>query len=239
MTNKLVALALLAIVFSPGPVFAETAVANASSTVIANNGEVVVVSKVVAKAGLTEEQMTQFRLEKQALIEQHKAELRKQKQESMEQYKENMAKIKDQKKQQKLERIRTQMCTINQNRTNTMMGQLNRMLDIITKVENKMGVAKASGKDVSSVVTAIGVARTRIDEAKAAVSAQAEADCVINISGSSASLSAEVGRAVSGLEQTLKTVNEKVKSAKVAVSDSIRALAKVMGNPLPNKSTDN
>jgi hypothetical protein len=238
VTNKLLALAFLALVFAPSKVLAETAVANASSTVVANNGEVVVVNRVVAKTELTEEQRTQMRLEKQAQIEGYKAELKKKKQEMMEQYKDKLSLIKDEKKKQKVEKIRTQMCTINQNRTNTMMGQLNRMLDILVKVETKMGVAKASGKDVSSVVTALAAARTKIDEAKAAVSAQAGAECVLNISGSSSTLSGEVGKAISGLEQTLKSVNEKVKGAKDSVSEAIKVLAKVMGTPLPTTKSN-
>ncbi len=213
--KKLLGVMILAIAFFPVRVVAETAVARASSTVIANDGEVRIINKVEARAGTGS-----------AVVKKEIFRAR---------FEENLAKIKDETKQRLVERIGTQMCNINKNRTSTMMNQLNRMGQILEKVELRAASASARGKDVGAVKTAVERAKSRIAEAKTAVSNQANADCTINISGSTTGLSGEVGRAVSGLEQTLRGVNEKVKIARTAVSDAIRALAKVMGTPLPTK----
>lgn len=206
---------ILAIAIAPVRVAAETAVARASSTVITNNGEVRIVNKVEARAGTGSAVM--------------KKEIYRAR------FEENLAKIKDETKRKLVERIRTQMCNINRNRTITMMSQLNRMGVILEKVEIRAASASAVGKDASGVMVAVDRAKSRIDEAKAAVSKQSNADCTMNISGSVTGLSGEVGRAISDLEQTLKGVNEKVRIARTAVADAIRALAKLMGSPLPTK----
>jgi hypothetical protein len=83
------------------------------------------------------------------------------------------------------------------------------------------------------VDTAVEAARKKIDEAKTAVSSQAGKACEVVVTGTDAALKSDVEKARLALEAGLKEVHQKVVDARKAVGDAIRALAVVLGEPVP------
>ena len=112
-----------------------------------------------------------------------------------------------------------------------MTAMLEKLSTILTNVSNRSASTAASGKDTTTVETAISTAQNAVADAQSAVAAQAGANCTITIA-SDTTVKSDVGKGISALQQALQTVYQKVLSARKAVSDAIRTLAVVTGEPL-------
>ena len=139
--------------------------------------------------------------------------------------------IKDTKKQSVVDKINTDCQTVNQKRTDAMTAMLEKLSTILTNVSNRSASTAASGKDTTTVETAISTAQNAVADAQSAVAAQAGANCTITIA-SDTTVKSDVGKGISALQQALQTVYQKVLSARKAVSDAIHALAQVTGESL-------
>lgn len=141
--------------------------------------------------------------------------------------------IKDTAKQGILDKLNTNCQTVNQRRTDAMTGMLTKLTLILTNVTNRAASASAAGKDTTAVTTAITTAQGAIADAQTAVANQSGSVCTITFTSTgSASLKTDVGKTISGLQSVLQSVYAKVIAARKAVSDAIRALAAVTGEPL-------
>ncbi len=194
---------------------------------------VMVLPGVVVAGQPTAEERAAIKASKQAQIQAMKEEAKKQKAAEIAKYKEGLSKIKDERKKQQLEQFRVRWCDLNRKRVESGLAGLNRMGEILLKVEAKAGVAKTNGKDIATVTAAITAAKTRIEEAKTAVSAQSQMDCSALAISTEKNLGQDVKNQVSNLERTWNEINQKVKIARKAVSDSIVALAKITGETIP------
>ena len=146
-------------------------------------------------------------------------------------FRQQLALMKDAKKQAIVERLNTNCQDINQKRTDKMAAMLAKLSLILTNVTNSAASSSAAGKDTTAVDAAVTSAQTAIADAQATVAVQAGTTCTITIS-SEANVKTDVGKVVSGLQENLKSVYEKVLVARRAVSDAIRALARVTGEKL-------
>lgn len=223
---------------TPEPTKPETETEDSSNTedLKTANTEKVAELKAVKEAKLIElkklqaakkdkyEKMLQLQKEKAAQL---KEELKKKRVEAKQEYEAEReafeAKLKtlrDEKKKQIVENIDQKMAEINKNRTDAMMDHLNKMSEILIKVEEK---ANATGKDTSLVTAAISDAQGAINAAKAKVTEQAGKEYVITIQ-SDDTLKTDVGKVISTLTADLKSVQAFVVEARQKVSAAIQAL---------------
>jgi Skp family chaperone for outer membrane proteins len=138
-------------------------------------------------------------------------------------FKLKLAMIKDARKQQVLERVASKSAEINKKRTDQMMEVLNKMTVILERIANFQFQIPNSKLD-GLIVTA----RTAIETAKSAVTAQSQKDYTITITTESA-LRTTVGQMMLQLENDLRLTREKVILARKAVNDVFSEFMKLKG----------
>ena len=155
-----------------------------------------------------------------------------------EEFKDKLEEMRDVRKKAILERVNDRICRINSTRTAAMTRHLTTMTNILNRVEERAASAEARGKDVSSVDAAVATARSAIATAQAAVVAQEERPCDLAISGDETTVGSEVSAARQALKSQLESVHLLVKAARQATGDAIRALARILGEPIPKEITE-
>lgn len=136
--------------------------------------------------------------------------------------------IKDERKLAALERIETHLVNINTRITDHFSRVLTRLEAILAKISTRADRAAKNGKDISSVTTATASAQAAIDDAKAAVAAQAANTYEVTIDDETAARS-EVQTAMQELKADLAAVREAVTAAREAVHAAAQALRLVIG----------
>ena len=138
--------------------------------------------------------------------------------------KDKISKLRDKKKRQIVTRLDEQMARLNIQWTNHFSNVLNRLLEILGKIELRTTKAETSGKDVTAVKTAIQNAKAAIETARTAVETQAKKTYIATFSSET------------GLGAAFKVVREQLrkdlfglrdgamKSAREAVQNSLQAL---------------
>ena len=99
--------------------------------------------------------------------------------------KDKIGKLRDEKKKQAATRLNEQLARLNAQWTDHFNNVLNRLSEILSKVELRADKAQANGKDVSAVRTAIQNAKNAIATARAAVETQAKKiymPCILGVS---------------------------------------------------------
>ena len=138
--------------------------------------------------------------------------------------KDKISKLRDKKKRQIVTRLDEQMARLNIQWTNHFSNVLNRLLEILGKIELRTTKAETSGKDVTAVKTAIQNAKAAIETARTAVETQAKKTYIATFSSET------------GLGAAFKVVREQLrkdlfglrdgamKSARETVQNSLQAL---------------
>ena len=141
--------------------------------------------------------------------------------------KDKISKLRDKKKRQIVTRLDEQMARLNIQWTDHFSNVLNRLLEILGKIELRTTKAETSGKDVTAVKTAIQNAKAAIETARTAVETQAKKTYIATFSSET------------GLGAAFKVVREQLrkdlfglrdgamKSAREAVQNSLQALKSV------------
>jgi len=141
--------------------------------------------------------------------------------------KDKISKLRDKKKRQIVTRLDEQMARLNIQWTNHFSNVLNRLLEILGKIELRTTKAETSGKDVTAVKTAIQNAKAAIETARTAVETQAKKTYIATFSSET------------GLGAAFKVVREQLrkdlfglrdgamKSARETVQNSLQALKSV------------
>lgn len=125
-------------------------------------------------------------------------------------WRERITQIRDEKKKEILEHVSNQLNLINDRATTAMLNHLARIQALLDKIKAR----------VPTVDTA--AAQAKIDEAKAAVETQAVKEYVIEFS-SEAGLRVGASTAKTTLRADIKAVREKVRLARQAVVDVLKA----------------
>ena len=125
-------------------------------------------------------------------------------------FKEKVNQIRDEKKQQILEHISSQLTLINGRTTQAMLKHLERIQALLNKIKVRMPAVD------------IAAAQTKINEAEAAVNAQAEKEYVIEFINESG-LRVGASAAKTQFRADIKAVREKVRLARQAVVDVLKA----------------
>ena len=118
--------------------------------------------------------------------------------------------IRDEKKQQILEHVNQQLNLINDRATKAMLNHLERLQALLNKIKVRVPTI-----DIVS-------AQAKIDETKAAVTAQADKEYVIEFTNESG-LRVGASAAKTTLRADIKAVREKVRLARQAVVDVLKA----------------
>jgi hypothetical protein len=144
------------------------------------------------------------------------------------QLRERLQKFKDKVKANLADKINTVLGQINQKQTSQMLKHLDRMSEILTRVENRATEASASGQNISSASAAIADAWEAIDNAKTSVNDQELKDYTINV-GLEGTIRADAKKSRDALHQDLKDVRQLVIVAKQAVAKAIQTTALILG----------
>ena len=138
--------------------------------------------------------------------------------------KDKISKLRDKKKRQIVTRLDEQMARLNIQWTNHFSNVLNRLLEILGKIELRTTKAETSGKDVTAVKTAIQNAKAAIETARTAVETQAKKTYIATFSSET------------GLGAAFKVVREQLrkdlfglrdgamKNSREAVQNALQAL---------------
>lgn len=127
-----------------------------------------------------------------------------------------------------VERVQQRIDQINKKRTDQITAFLDRLVKILEKIESRKEKAKAAGKDVSSVESAIKESKAKIEVARAAVKAQAEKSYTIEITGEPG-LKNAVGKTISSLGRDLRKTHKIVIEAKQAVQKVFSLIKGIKG----------
>lgn len=131
--------------------------------------------------------------------------------------------IKDQRKANLVEKINKKLAELNQKATEAFDQHLNSIQNLLNKVINWKNKAKTNNKDVSIAETAIEAAQTAIDEAKIANEAQKLKVYIIEFTDESG-LKIGASAAKTNLKNDLKTVREKIKTARQKLVEAIKTV---------------
>jgi len=141
--------------------------------------------------------------------------------------KDKISKLRDKKKRQIVTRLDEQMARLNIQWTDHFSNVLNRLLEILGKIELRTTKAETSGKDVTAVKTAIQNAKAAIETARTAVETQAKKTYIATFSSET------------GLGAAFKVVREQLrkdlfglrdgamKNSRKAVQNALQALKSV------------
>lgn len=131
-----------------------------------------------------------------------------------------LAAFKDKNKAKKVELINDGLAKINKTRTDLMLRHYEKMVEILTKVEDRVNEAAAGGKDMTAARSSISQARSALNEVKAALDTQVTKDYTINVSSESAvRVDAMVQR--QQLFSDLKAIHDKLVTARKAIAEAI------------------
>ena len=141
--------------------------------------------------------------------------------------KDKISKLRDKKKRQIVTRLDEQMARLNIQWTDHFSNVLNRLLEILGKIELRTTKTETSGKDVTAVKTAIQNAKAAIETARTAVETQAKKTYIATFSSET------------GLGAAFKVVREQLrkdlfglrdgamKNSREAVQNALQALKSV------------
>ena len=138
--------------------------------------------------------------------------------------KDKISKLRDEKKKQIAMRLDEQMARLNTQWTDHFNNVLNRLSEILSKVELRASKAETNGKDVASVKTAIQNAKASIETARAAVEVQAKKTYTATFSSEK-----ELGAAFKAVKEQLRKDlfglrDGAMKSARESVQNAFQAL---------------
>lgn len=176
----------------------------------------------------TEEEKAAFIDSMKAKIEQSSA----QREEKLTALKAKMSTFKDQAKKTKVEDLQTRITSFVTKRISTMTLQITKMTDIVAL--NKTQVTeKASGKDSTAFNAASSAALTAINTAKDKLSELSSKQYVVIVTSES-TVKNDVETVRKTIDADMKSAQELMKNARVAVSKMITERAKLLGEPIPD-----
>lgn len=138
--------------------------------------------------------------------------------------KERLTVFKDQRKAQATERINKNLNLVNDKRVATMRKHLQKMSELLGKLNSRVNTAKTSGKDVSEAQAAMASASASLASASAALDVQTEKDYSLNVSTESA-VRQEAKASRDNLHTDLQNVRKLIVEAKQALMNAFRVAA--------------
>lgn len=128
--------------------------------------------------------------------------------------------FKDKRKAEIAQRINTNLNKINKNQTDQMLKHLEKMSELLDKLEARVNSASSDVKDLALAKTAIADSRTKIAAATVIVTTQSEKDYTLTITTES-KVKADAQKMRDQLRADLQTTRQQVIDAKQSVSNAI------------------
>lgn len=180
-------------------------------------------------AGSTNKERAQIRVTDKKQLAQQNLDIRKQTIASKAaMLKERLQGFKNKLKATLVEKISDTLNRINSNRTAMLQKHLDKMSEIMVKLESRAKEASGSGKNTASASAAINDAKRAIASTSAAVVTQSQMDYTVSISTESAArIESKVTR--DKLQTDLRSVRMLVIETKQKVANAIRSVAQTLG----------
>ncbi len=197
---------------------------------------VIVLASVILSPAVLAEGRTATGAGKQNFLERQttrSAELKQERETRRTEFKKKLTEIKDARKKEIAQKLSDNLCRARDNRVKALNQHLQTMTTLLARVSSKASEAQAKGKDISTVTAAVTTAKLAIADAQSAVDALANQACGLTISGDETKLGKEAKTARDQLAGEFASAKEKVKAARKAVSAAIQALARVLGEKVP------
>lgn len=140
----------------------------------------------------------------------------------------------DKKKAEATQRIDTNLNKVNQKRTANAMQQLDKMSDILNRLDSTVSKASADGKDTTQALAAITSAKSAIDSAKKAVYNQSQKQYNLTVTSES-KIKADAQTARDGLKTDLKSIHSLVVAARQVVANAISTTKSTLGGKKSGK----
>ncbi len=140
-------------------------------------------------------------------------------------FKSKMKELKDERKKKALENVDGRITELNKKKTTKLSEQLDRFTLILANISTKEATLKAAGKNTTLLAADIAAASNAIDTAKAAVTAQAAKDYVVDVTTEEelkTNASATVQQFLSDMKAVLETVRAAQKALRKAWTDAAR-----------------
>lgn len=172
------------------------------------------------------QEMETKRMEFQKQLETRKAEFEKEIEKHKSELKERLKNIKDTVKKDIVERVDARLIELNKNRVEFFTKAVDQIEKVLAGLIERTDKAAAAGTDVTTVRAAITKAQAAIAAARTAIVAQSGKTYKITVS-TDGKLRTDVKVVRDMVEKDLLAVREKVRSAREAVRDAVKALAAV------------
>ena len=169
-------------------------------------------------------EIEKIRLEKKSEMAVKKAE-----------FEEQLQTLKDETKKQIAEKISERLTTSNTNATNRMFEIIDKLNEIMLRIEAKVTDAKTNGIDTTVQDEGIQNAKLAIQGASDAITEQAAKEYIITV-GDDTTLRNDVGTVVSQQKQDLRTTYELVRSARQAVRQVAKSLKDLLKTTMNSES---
>lgn len=169
-------------------------------------------------------EIEKIRLEKKSEMAVKKAE-----------FEEQLQTLKDETKKQIAEKISERLTTSNTNATNRMFEIIDKLNEIMLRIEAKVTDAKTNGIDTTVQEEGIQNAKLAIQGASDAITEQAAKEYIITV-GDDTTLRNDVGTVVSQQKQDLRTTYELVRSARQAVRQVAKSLKDLLKTTMNSES---
>jgi len=169
-------------------------------------------------------EIEKIRLEKKSEMAVKKAE-----------FEEQLQTLKDETKKQIAEKISERLTTSNTNATNRMFEIIDKLNEIMLRIEAKVTDAKINGINTTVQEEGIQNAKLAIQGASDAITEQAAKEYIITV-GDDTTLRNDVGTVVSQQKQDLRTTYELVRSARQAVRQVAKSLKDLLKTTMNSES---
>ena len=167
--------------------------------------------------------MSELRRTRKAEIEKLRLENKSEMAAKKAEFEEQLKTLKDETKKQIAEKISERLTTSNTNATNRMFEVIDKLNEIMLKIESKIDNAKTNGIDTTVQDAGVQNAKSAIEAASDAITEQAAKEYIITV-GDDTTLRSDVETIVSQQKQDLRTTYELVRSAKQAVRQVAKSL---------------
>lgn len=142
---------------------------------------------------------------------------------------EKLATFRDRVKANRVQNINDILARINKVRTDAMLRHYDRMVEILTKVEDRVNEASGNGKDMTAAKSSISQARSALNEAKIALDAQIDKDYTVNVSSES-TVKADAMAQRQQLFSDLKSIHDLLVTARKVIAEAIsQAMSSIKG----------